>query len=151
MTVNSIRIFAYERAVNLAAVTLAVLGVVDLMRGYAHTFNLRQSAAHIAQIDTHPDALVLMGAFGNSNFLTAALFLLIAWQARHLAGWVLGLIPAAYLIGTIGMRMNDVVMASAFNGRYMLMVYFTVCLVVFTYFVLSRFSAAWQPAPGAGR
>ncbi len=138
--------------IRVAQVTLGILGVVDIARGLAHTYWLRYSAETIAQMDPHPDALLLLGVFGNSNFLTAGLFLLIVWQAPRLAGWVLGLIPAAIVIGAIGIRLNDVTMQSAFNGQYMMRVYLSVCVLVFAYWLVSelRLRRAARRSAGSG-
>lgn len=127
-----------SRPVAVARTVLLVLGVVDLVRGIMHTFVLGWAAANIARIDPHPDALMLLGVFGNSNLLTGALYLLVAFKAREIAGYVLGIIPAAYLIGIAGIRLNGVSMQSDFNGKYMMLVYFLVCIVTFVYFIAAR-------------
>lgn len=93
---------------------------------------------NVARIDAHPDALMLLGVFGNSNFLTAGIFLLVAWKAKELSGYVLGIIPLAYLTGIIGIRLNGVTMQSEFNGQYGMLIYFAVCVVTFVYFVWVR-------------
>ncbi len=113
---------------------LAVLGVVDFVRGIMHTYLSTYAATNIAGLDLSQNGqnlLVLMGAFGISNFLTGAIFLLIAFKARQVVPAVLGLIPLAYVVGLIGVRLNAAPQA-AFPGRYMMVVYLLVC--VGTYF-----------------
>ncbi len=103
-----------------------------------HTFVLTWAAENIAQIAPHPDALMLLGVFGNSNLLTGALFLLVAFKAREIAGYILGIIPVAYFVGIVGIRLNGVSMQSEFTGKYMMLVYFVVCIVTFVYFVVAK-------------
>ena len=128
-------------ALKLSTLVLVLAGVTDLSRGYAHTFNVRYAAETIAGIEPIPDSLVVMAAFGMSNFLTGFLFLLVAWKTKSLAPYVLLLIPLSYLIGSIGMQYQDVQLESRFFGRYIMAVYLTVC--VFTaafYFIASAAS-----------
>ena len=126
-----------SRPVRVARTVLLVLGVVDLVRGIMHTFVLTWAAENIARIAPHPDALMLLGVFGNSNLLTGALYLFVAVKAREIAGYILGIIPVAYLVGIEGIRLNGVSMQSEFNGKYMMLVYFVVCIVTFVYFVVA--------------
>ncbi|MCG8652213.1 MAG: hypothetical protein MI861_20405, partial [Pirellulales bacterium] len=86
--------FNKASALKLSVGVLVLLGLVDLTRGFVHTFHIHHAANHLAQIDPHPDAMVLMAAFGISNFLTGVLFILIALSARKIAPVVLLLIPA---------------------------------------------------------
>ncbi|TVR57293.1 MAG: hypothetical protein EA426_12310 [Spirochaetaceae bacterium] len=127
-----------SRPVTVARNVLIVLGVIDLVRGIMHTFVLNWAAENIARIAPHPDALMLLGVFGNSNLLTGALYLLVALKAREIAGYILGIIPVAYLVGVVGIRLNGVSMQSEFNGKYMMLVYFVVCIVTFVYFIAAR-------------
>ena len=60
-----------QAALKVSRVVLVLAGILDLIRGYAHTFNIRYAAEYVAGIEPIPDSLVLMGAFGISNFLTA--------------------------------------------------------------------------------
>ena len=127
-----------SRPETVARNVLLVLGVVDLVRGIMHTFVLTWAADNIARIEPNPDALMLLGVFGNSNLLTGALFLLVAFRAREIAGYILGIIPVAYFVGIVGIRLNGVSMQSEFNGKYMMLVYFLVCIVTFVYFIVAR-------------
>jgi hypothetical protein len=110
-------------------VVLFCLGLMDLLRGFTHTYRVHHAALNLAQIDPHPDALVLMVAFGISNFLTGALFILIALTAKHIAAIVLLLIPAAYFFGGIGMIYSGVTLQSPFIGQYIMKIYLSISLV----------------------
>jgi hypothetical protein len=52
---------------------------------------------------------------------------LIALQAKHLAPYVLTLIPLCYALGLL--VSPPVTQTAQFNGKYMMLVYFAVCLV----------------------
>ena len=58
-------------------------------------------------------------------------------KARKIAGYVLGIIPLSYLVGIVGIRTSGVTMQSAFNGQYVMFVYFAVCIVAFGYLAFS--------------
>ena len=121
---------------------LALAGVIDFIRGYLHTFKVRYAAVEKAGIEPTSDSLVLMSAFGMSNFLTAFLFFLILWKAPKLAPYVLLIIPVSYFLGSTGMRMQQVTMESPFVGQYMMRIYLTVCLISALLFFWSRNKSA---------
>lgn len=123
---------------KVASWVAIVLGVIDLIRGTVHTFFIREIAVVASGIEAHPDALVLMSAFGMSNFLTGFLLILIALKARHLVPLVLLLIPSAYLLGSFGMRLSEVTLESAFNGQYMMRIYLAVSLLTAVLCFVSR-------------
>ena len=125
-------------ALKASTVVLCLLGRVDLIRGFVHTFRVHHAANNLAQIAPHPDALVLMVAFGISNFLTGALFILFAMKAKNLAPIVLLLIPMAYVVGGIGMNYSGVTMESPFIGQHMIKVYLTISLLTsLSYFIVA--------------
>jgi hypothetical protein len=126
------------RAELISGYILVALGVVDIIRGFMHTFLLSWAAENIAQIDHHPDALFLLGVFGNSNFLTGFIFILVGLKVREIAGYVLGMIPVAYLVGILGIRSNGITMESAYSGKFMMAVYFGICVVSCIYFLFSK-------------
>ena len=126
---------------RLPATVLFVLGIVDLIRGVMHTFLLRWAGVHVAGFDpvtTPPDQFFMLGAFGISNFLTGFLYLLISRKARELSPFVLAIIPTAYLLGMIGIGVAGVRGQSAFSGRYVMFVYFAVCVVTVAVFLVQR-------------
>ena len=126
---------------RIPATVLFVLGIVDLIRGVMHTFLLRWAGVHVAGFDpvtTPSDQFFLLGAFGISNLLTGFLYLLISRKARELSPYVLAIIPATYLLGMIGIGVAGVHGQSAFSGRYLMFVYFAVCVVTVAVFLVQR-------------
>ena len=126
---------------RIPATVLFVLGIVDLIRGVMHTFLLRCAGVHVAGFDpvtTPSDQFFLLGAFGISNLLTGFLYLLISRKARELSPYVLAIIPATYLLGMIGIGVAGVHGQSAFSGRYLMFVYFAVCVVTVAVFLVQR-------------
>jgi hypothetical protein len=122
----------------LPSTVLFVLGWVDLLRGLLHTFFVNWAGRTFARLDlsvARQDQLTLLGAFGISNLLTGAIFLMISIEAAPQSEYVLLAIPCAYVVGVIGMRTSRVKPQSALYGRYFMMVYLAVCLVSF---VLAR-------------
>ena len=126
---------------RLPATVLFVLGIVDLIRGFMHTFLLRWSGVHIAGFDpvtTPSDQFFMLGAFGISNVLTGFLYLLISRRARELSPYVLAIIPATYLLGMIGISVAGVHGQAAFGGKYFMMAYFAVCAITVAVFLAQR-------------
>lgn len=117
-----------------ASIVLACLGVVDLVRGFLHTFLVEHSAVHVAGMDlSHSggNQLMLLGAFGISNFLTGAIFIAVAWKARQLVPAVLLIAPLAYLLGFIALRLNHVTPTASFPGRWFMLGYLSVSFLTF--------------------
>ena len=121
--------------VSIVAITL---GILDLVRGFMHTLLLEYAAGNIAGLDLSSsvavDLLQLMGGFGISNYITGVMLILLGWKARPLELTMLGVIPAAYLIGTAGIKFNTTAYAAtegAWGGLPMMMVYMIVCIVTF--------------------
>ena len=123
-------------ALKISKVVLFLAGLMDIKRGVAHTYNMRYSAEHFAGIEPISDSLVLMGAFGISNFLTGLLFFLIVWKAPNMVPYVLLLIPFSYLVGAMGMNYQDVQMESPFIGRYIMAVYLSICMLTGIFYLL---------------
>ncbi len=119
---------------NLAATVLFILGLFDLARGLAHTFFIDWAVATFAHLDlssSRNDQLMLLGAFGISNILTGVIYILISRKAPVLARPVLLIIPCAYALGVIGLKVAGVTPQSAFLGKYIMFAYFAVCLATF--------------------
>lgn len=120
----------------LPSTVLFILGLVDLLRGVLHTFFVNWAVKTFAKLDlsaARQDQLTMLGAFGISNLLTGAIFLLISIEAAPLSEWVLLAIPCAYVVGVIGMRMSGVKPQSALYGRYFMMVYLAACFITFVF------------------
>lgn len=130
--------FHKEFTLKLNAIVLSLLALMDLFRGYMHTFNIKWASAHVAQIAPNPDSLFLMGAFGMSNFLTGFIYLIIVWKAKHIAPYVLLVIPVAYLLGLLGLQQQGVHMESAFNGQYMMYVYLGICFITSIFYFTAK-------------
>ncbi len=98
---------AIPKFVSVAAITL---GCLDFIRSFMHTILLKYAALNIAGFDLSTslagDLSQQMGAFGISNYLTGIMLILIGWKARPLALVMLGVIPVAYIIGAIGIKIN---------------------------------------------
>lgn len=116
---------------GLSSTVLLVLGFVDLFRGVLHIFFADWAARTFAKMDlsvARQDQLALLGFFGISNLLTGMIYILVSRKAKPLSNYVLSIIPCAYAIGVIGMRVTGVRAHAAFYGRYFMLGYFAVCL-----------------------
>ena len=130
------------RIVSWVAISL---GVLDLLRGIIHTVLLEFAATNIAGLDLTTsqavDLLRLMGSFGISNYITGITLILLGWKARHLALIILGVIPAAYLIGGLATRLYSAEYMQTqanWGGVPMMLVYLTVCSLTFIYGIWKR-------------
>ena len=126
---------------SLPASILLILGGVDLLRGFLHTYAIVWAANTFAKLDlsvARNDQLVLLGAFGISNFLTGMLYILISRKAPQLSHYVLALIPAAYLTGFIGLKLSGISANAEFEGRYFMLVYLAVCVITLVIFLTAR-------------
>lgn len=128
--------------INVAVLFLA--GLMDLIRGFMHTYNVRYAAENMAGIEPISDSLVLMGSFGISNFLTAFIYFLVIWKAKKLAPYVLLLIPISYFIGGMGIQYQNVVMESEFKGQYMMAKYLFICLLTSLLYFTGRGEKAME-------
>jgi hypothetical protein len=118
---------------------LLVLGIVDLLRGVLHTFFIDWAVRTFARLDlsaARHDQLTLLGAFGISNLLTGLIYILISRKAKELSNYVLLMIPCAYAIGYIGLKISGVKAHAAFYGKYFMLGYLGVCIATVA---LSRF------------
>ncbi len=128
----------------LPSTVLFFLAILDVIRGFMHTFLLRWSAVHVAgfePVTTPPDQFFLLGVFGISNFLTGFLFFLISRRAREISPYVLIIIPLTYLLGIAGIKIAGVHMQAAFGGQYFMFVYLALCVITFIVFLIQRFAA----------
>lgn len=115
---------------RISSIFLFFLGLVDLFRGIAHTYFIHWANDTFAHLDLSvngQDQLVLLSAFGISNWLTGMLFILIAVKARAQADAALLLILVAYAVGWLGMQYAGVTPNADFYGRYVMFGYFGVC------------------------
>jgi len=115
---------------NWPSIVLFVIGLVDLLRGFLHTYEVNWAAETFAKLDlsvAHFDQLTLLGAFGISNILTGLIYILISRKAKDLSPYVLGIIPIAYVIGFIGLKVSGINSTASFYGKYFMLVYLSVC------------------------
>lgn len=111
---------------------LMAVGILDIVRGFMHTFNIYWAVDFFAKLDLSvaKDAqLMLLAAFGISNYLTGFIFILISKKAKHLSIHLIALIVASYALGTLAIRVVGLTRGSnAFNGMYFMMGYLLICL-----------------------
>ena len=119
-------------------IVLIVLGCIDLVRGFMHTVVLEYAALNIAGLDlttsTATEQLRLLGTFGISNWITGVAFILIGLKAKHISIHIIGLIPVAYGLSMIAMRMNMTGYAETtanWGGMSMMVPYLIVCGITF--------------------
>lgn len=122
---------------KFVSIIAIALGCLDLLRGFMHTIVLEYSAVNIAGLDLSSaaahDLLQLLGAFGISNYITGVMLIILGLKARPLALAMLGVIPAAYLVGSIGIRVNMAGYATtqaAWGGKPMMLGYNLLCIAV---------------------
>lgn len=115
-----------------------ILGCIDLVRGFMHTVLLEYAAINIAGLDlttsTSAEQLRLLGTFGISNWITAALFILIGLKAKYLSIYVMGIIPIAYGLSMIAIRANTTSYAdttASWGGMSLMVPYLLVCSATF--------------------
>ena len=125
---------------KIVTIVSIVLGSLDILRGVMHTILISFAATNIAGLDLTTaqasDLLQLMGAFGISNYITGTALIMVGWKARDLAWIMLGVVPGAYLIGGIAIRLNNAGSAetqAAWGGIPMMAVYLAVSTFTFLY------------------
>lgn len=125
-------------ALKISSIVLLLVGVMDILRGVLHTFRIKYAMLKGAKIEPVTESLVLMGAFGISNFLTGFLYLLIVWRAKKIVPYVLLIIPFSYFLGGIGVRYSNVVLlADKFRGQYIMHYYLSICLLVALFYFVA--------------
>lgn len=133
--------FKKKTALKIAVITLAVIAGVDIIRGLMHTFFIMYAPENIAQMTQTPDTLNLMNTFGIANLLSGVTYILIVLKAKELSPYILIIIPITYFVGIISARVTGIaaMQTSAWNGLYMLYVYWGVCMVVgLNYFISAK-------------
>ena len=125
----------------LPSTVLFFIGGLDLLRGFMHTFLLTWSATNVAKLNMaieSSDQVFLLGVFGISNFLTGFIYFLVSKKARELSPYVLIIIPLTYLLGLIGIWSGNVHGQAAFEGKYFMLVYFSICIITFVTFQFQK-------------
>ena len=127
-----------QLALKISSIVLLLAGIMDIWRGFVHTFQVKYAIINGAGIEPNSDNLVLMGAFGISNFLTGFIYILIVWKAKKIIPYVLLLIPVSYCIGRLGLQYSNVLIdPNKFKGQYIMSVYLGICVitVIFYFFI----------------
>lgn len=123
---------------RFVAVVAVSLGAFDILRAVAHTVFAGHAASEIAGLDltgpTGRDQLVLMVAFGASNFITAAALILAGLTSRLSSLILLAVIPIAYVIGGLGLQYWEAGLEGqgVFPGEQNMRVYISICLLTVT-------------------
>lgn len=119
-------------------IILIILGCIDLIRGFMHTFLLEYSALNIAGLDlttsTATEQLRLLGTFGISNWITGVIFILVGLKAKHISIHIMGLIPIAYGFSMLAIRANLANYSdtqATWGGMAMLVPYLIVAAITF--------------------
>ena len=125
----------------LPSTVLFFIGGLDVLRGFMHTFLLTWSATNVAKLNMaieSSDQVFLLGVFGISNFMTGFIYFLVSKKARELSPYVLIIIPLTYLLGLIGIWSGNVHGQAAFEGKYFMLVYFSICIITFVTFQFQK-------------
>ncbi|MCR3922589.1 MAG: pyridoxamine 5'-phosphate oxidase family protein [Firmicutes bacterium] len=95
-------------------------------------------ALNIAGLDlttsTATEQLMLLGTFGISNWITGVVFILIGLKAKHISIHIIGLIPVAYGLSMIAIKMNMAGYAKTsadWGGMNMMVAYLIFCGITF--------------------
>ena len=124
-------------ALKISSIVLLLAGIMDIWRGFVHTFQVKYATINGAGIEPNSDNLVLMGAFGISNFLTGFLYLLIVWKVKKIVPYVLLLIPVSYCMGSLGLKYSNVLIdPNKFKGQYIMSVYLGICVITVIFYFL---------------
>jgi len=139
---TTLPLFAAETRLRIASWVLIAAGCMDLVRGFMHTFNIQHAAANIAQVDMTSamigDFLVVMSAFGISNYLTGIFAIITGLKAKPLAPLFVAIIPLTYALGVVSMRLNAIAGTAAFSGQYMILVYMSICVLTALYYYVPK-------------
>lgn len=122
---------------------LLLLGISDLVRGFLHTYEVSWAATTFAKLDlsyVRSDQLTLLGAFGISNILTGLIYILISRKAKNISPYILIIIPIAYALGWLGLKVSGISANALFLGKYFILIYLFVCIVTFGVFISNKYS-----------
>jgi hypothetical protein len=142
----------FPRFVSFVAVGL---GCFDIIRGLVHTVFVGNMGAEIAGLDltgpTGRDQLMLMVAFGSSNFITGAALIFLGLTNRLGALVMMAVIPLALLAAGAGLHLwgTNLEGQGAFPGVQNMRVYLAVCVLTVAAALMarSRVSASLFRAP----
>ncbi len=120
------------------SVVALVLGCYDLTRAILYTLHLELSALHLSKISLSvtdsAHLLHLLGLFGAFNYIISFMLILTAFMARRLALILLAIIPFAYGMGLLTIKLNAAqyhIAQAGFRSMIPLFVYLSICLLTF--------------------
>lgn len=131
---------------KFVSIVLIILGCVDLVRGFIHTVLLEYAAINIAGLDlttAASDQLRLLGTFGISNWITGVAFIIIGLKAKQISLYIIGLIPIAYGLSTIAIKINTADYAASqanWGGSVPMLIYMGICIITFIIAVIKMYS-----------
>lgn len=140
---------------RFVSVVAVALGCFDIIRGLAHTVFVGHAATELAGLDltgpTGRDQVVLMIAFGASNFITGAALILLGLMQRFGALILLAAIPVAYGVAAASLSYWQVglVGQGEFPGVNNMRVYLIVCVLTVIAALAPRLWAG-RPSPHNG-
>ncbi|MDX2345878.1 MAG: hypothetical protein QNK11_03270 [Legionella sp.] len=115
-----------------------LLGCYDLFRAIQYTLHLELSALYISKINLSTfdlaNLLHLLGVFGASNYIISLMLILTAFMARRLALIMLAIIPFAYGMGILTIKLNAAeyhLAQAAWEGTVPMLIYLGICVVTF--------------------
>jgi hypothetical protein len=118
---------------KFAWLVLFFIGIFDLIRGLMHTIFIDWAIATFAHLDLScapDDQKMLLMAFGISNYLTGAIFILVSIRARQIVAPILLLVPLSYFLGALIIKAT-LHPQSDFLGQWFMMVYLLACGITF--------------------
>jgi hypothetical protein len=125
------------RIPRLTKGVLLGIGIMDIIGGLLHTFLILFATSIFAGYDfSDPaiyDLLQITVAFGISNFTTSMLAITLALAESKWADKVLLGIPLIYFVGFVIMSLKVIQAESQIYGKYMMLIYFVVCIATFIY------------------
>ena len=117
---------------DIAKKTLLAYGIIDIIRGIAHTWLVDFSSEKIAGMKSPSgDTKLMMVSFGCSNFQTGlTLIILNRMIKKEIAPYILLCILPSYFIGILGKNSpwNNIETTGNFPGRYLV---YTICITSF--------------------
>lgn len=139
-----------SRFPRLVSVVAVALGCYDVIRALAHTAFLGYAASDLAGLDltgpTGRDQLVLLAAFGASNFVTAAALLFVGLTSRVGSVILLAVMPAAYIVAGISLEAwgAGLVGQGVFPGTENMRVYLATCLLTVAAALIWTLRSRWS-------
>jgi hypothetical protein len=121
----------------VSIVTL-LLGCYDLLRAIKYTLHLELPALQIESLDLSNfeaiRVLHFLAIFGASNYIISIMLILTAFMARRLALIMLAVLPFAYGLGILTIKLNAAeyhLSQASWQSMLPMFIYLSICLVTF--------------------